>query len=780
MRALLSAFLLAFLLTGSAQDGSLAIGQWRTHLPYNSGTYVTQSPEEVFYSTGGAILIIDKAERSVRFLDKVRGLSGIGIALLQYHPALATLLVVYENSSIDLVPESGPVITLNQIPNFANFVGEKTIASLTVDSDSTVLIAANYGVSRLNVRKAEFAWTTFTGVAVNDVATWRGNMYIATDEGIYTTPTDNPIPEDFSSWTLLGQEEGFPAFYATRAIEAYQDQLYFNLDAQLYRYNGEELNALQTRPEGTSLAYLTGTGPELIMAYACDGGCQGQLFYLNSGGELRSLSRSCVGIPTSVVQDEQGRLWFGDLYRDFRMLPSLEADPCDYLSFNSPYSTENKEIAIYNDEVWLATGGIQANFTYRFLDHGIASLIDGTWTLYSRRNTPAFQGRDPGTTDDDLFDFITIAIHPGNGKVYAGSFFEGLLEFDGENFTLFNDENSSLGNAVGDSKRTRISGLAFDEDNNLWVSNHTAESPLSIFTNEGNWQNFKPSCNIGEIHQLDVDGSGFKWIVSNSSSAGVLVFDEGNPEDAADDRCRVFTQNNSLLPTNQTNCLAADLDGDIWVGTAEGIIIFECGTGAFDPACQGTARIFTEGGFNEPLLNTEDIRTIAVDGANRKWIGTRNGVFVLSPDGEEEVAHFTSDNSPLLNDNIIDIAINDRSGEVFIGTDDGIISYRSDAIGGGRVHNAEVQVFPNPVRPDYRGPIAIQGLARDANVKITDISGRLVFETTAKGGQAIWPGTDYEGRRVASGVYLVFSADNPRTAGFNQPSSAVARIVFIR
>ena len=361
-----------------------------------------------------------------------------------------------------------------------------------------------------------------------------------------------------------------------------------------------------------------------------------------------------------------------------------------------------------------------------------------------------------------------------------GSFIEGLIEYDGEQFTLYNETNSTLGNALGDPTRTRIGGLAFDEDNNLWVANHAAESPLSVLTRDGLWRSFEPSCNVREIHEIAVDGSGFKWAVSNSSGAGVIVFDEADFDDPNDDRCRVFTSNNSELPTNQANCLVADLDGDIWVGTTQGIIIFECGNSAFEPACRGTSRIFSEGGFNEALLNTEDIQTIAVDGANRKWVGTRNGIFVLSSDGEEELARFTSSNSPLLNDNIVDIAFNNETGEVFIGTDDGIISYISDATRGARFHTDNVQVFPNPVRPDYQGPIAIRGLSRDANVKITDISGRLVFETTANGGQAIWEGNDYTGRRVATGVYLVFSTDSPRTAGFGNPSSAIGRIVFIK
>jgi len=169
-----------------------------------------------------------------------------------------------------------------------------------------------------------------------------------------------------------------------------------------------------------------------------------------------------------------------------------------------------------------------------------------------------------------------------------------------------------------------------------------------------------------------------------------------------------------------------------------------------------------------------------VDGANRKWVGTNNGVFVLSPDGEGQVAHFTEDNSPLFDNEVPEIVVAPDDGEVFIGTAAGLISYRSAATAGGRVHRSNIKVFPNPVRPEFRGNIAIEGLARDAEVKITDINGKLVFETEALGGQAIWDGRDYNGRRVNTGVYLVFSSSNPVNSGFTNPDAAVAKIVFVR
>jgi len=230
------------------------------------------------------------------------------------------------------------------------------------------------------------------------------------------------------------------------------------------------------------------------------------------------------------------------------------------------------------------------------------------------------------------------------------------------------------------------------------------------------------------------------------------------------------------LTTNQVNVVAVDLDGILWAGTSEGVITFECGNDPFNQNCIGTQRIVDGDNNRGPLLGTEDTKTIGIDGANRKWFGTTNGIFVQSGDGEEEIFRFTTDNSPLYSNNIVDFAFNEISGEVFIGTTSGVQSYRSDATRGNAIHLEEAKVFPNPVRPDYRGDIAISQLAQDANVKITDVKGQLVFETKANGGTALWNGTDFNGRRVATGVYMVFSTVQN---SLGKADAIVGKVLFI-
>lgn len=779
MRAyLLLIFILIIVFRNTYAQDNLAIGQWRSHLPYTAGQWVTQSESTVYYATEWSILKLDKEERSTDFLTTVEGLSNTGIRLIKYNDRSNILLVVYNNSVIDLVKEN-EIATLNQVRNFQGVVGEKVIYDISVESDSIVYISGNYGVSKLNIRSNRFLFTTFTDVDTRSAQVFENQLYIATDEGIYRTPINNPSIEDFTTWQLLGAAQGFPAAYSSVSMVIFNNRLYMDVGNTLFYWQNNQLNQVRSEP-GFRLQFLSAEGAHLLAGYRCVSGCsRSKVLYFDAEGKAGIVAADCVDAPSYAVEDQQGRVWFGDIGRNFRMVNSLNNANCTFININTPYSQYSRELTVYKNQLWLASGGVNQVFSYLFLDHGFASLIDGQWTVYNRLNRSELRGEDPNDINDDLFDFLTIAIHPDNGKVYAGSYLEGLIEFDGKNMKLYNDKNSTLNNAVGDVARTRISGLAFDEDGNLWVSNHSAERPISVLKADGTWQSFKPACSPTDLHQVVVDQNGYKWLVTSGSSVGVVLFDEGDLANNGDDRCRIFTQLNSNLPTNIANCLAVDLDGDVWVGTAQGIVIFECGSSAFDDNCRGTLRIVELDGFNEYLLRYEEVQTIAVDGANRKWVGTKNGVFLLSPTGEEQIAHFTTENSPLFDNNITDIAINPENGEVFIGTDKGVISYQSDAVGGGTINKSAVEVFPNPVRPEYVGPIAIRGLARDADVKITDVTGKLVYETQALGGQAIWDGRDYNGQRAKSGVYLVFSTTNARYVGFGKPDAVVAKIVLI-
>src|SRR6186713_1705643 len=230
---------------------------------------------------------------------------------------------------------------------------------------------------------------------------------------------------------------------------------------------------------------------------------------------------------------------------------------------------------------------------------------------------------------------------------------------------------------------------------------------------------------------------------------------------------------NGNLPANNVLSIAKDKSGFIWIGTNDGIAVVQCPQNVFSSqGCDAVWPVVTEGGFNQYLFKGEEVRSIAVDGADRKWVATKNGAWLISPEGDKVIFRFTETNSPLLSNDVKRIAIDGKTGEIFFATANGICSFRSTATEGGET-NSSVLVFPNPVPPGYGGTIAIRGLVQNARVKITDISGRLVFETRAQGGQAVWSGKDYTGHRPQSGIYLIFATDD------NGAEKLATKIAFI-
>jgi len=465
--------------------------------------------------------------------------------------------------------------------------------------------------------------------------------------------------------------------------------------------------------------------------------------------------------PSHAFEDNNGVAWISDSYTG---LIKVENSSLDRIVPNGPASMNIHEILIDNNEVWVAPGGVHIDWTFTYNRDGFFSFIGDWWSATADYNNPQL---------DTLLDFITVAKDPSNNHVYMGSYGGGLVEFfDNEIINIYERNNSSLQKTEGDNTSVRVSGLAFDENNNLWISNFGAVNPICVKHNNGSWYSFSPpgSLDIGDsfLGPIIIDDVGQIWIILPKGK-GILVYNHGESISGTnDDKYKSLKTGESTgnLPDVNVLCIAKDLEGEIWVGTKQGIGVFYCPSEVFSQGGCDADRIFvTQDGYGAYLMETEFVNTIAVDGANRKWIGTNNGVWLMSEDGTSQIQHFNTENSPILSNIIIDIAINHETGEVFIGTDKGIISYKSTATEGFDTHK-NVLVYPNPVKEHYSGTIAIKGLVNNAYVKITDISGKLIYQTQALGGQAIWNGYDYNSKKASTGVYLVFSTNSDGSETF--------------
>ncbi|MEL6862789.1 MAG: two-component regulator propeller domain-containing protein [Bacteroidota bacterium] len=761
-------FLFGFAQLLSAQS-DLKIGQWRSHLPYQFGRYITQSPDRVYYTTDWAVLSMDKTDYSEvdfvepQYLSKVDGLSDVGTVFVKYYPPKDALLVTYSNSIFDLVLPDG-VTTFANIQSDGPFFN-RTINDVYLASNNKMYFSTGFGVVEFDVENEEFGFTANLDVDVLGIALYKDRFYATTLEGVYTAINSPSVNlKDISNWSILDESAGFPAIYESGPIVGFGDYLYLSIDDTLFAYDGSQLEKVY-QDDTFFISFLSAEGAHLLVGVDCSGECMGKVLLLDENNAIQEAGNSCANHPLYAIETPTGQLWFADQWRDVRVANGPN-ESCSKFKFNSPFTESAQDIVVDDNKVYVATEPTLVDPVFR--SDGFFELSEGDWTAYNTRSVDVFK-------PDNMIAFHRVLVNPINKKVYAGTFWNGLVEFDGGSFVIYDRDNSALQASTGDPSRVRIGGMDFDQDNNLWISNHTSARPIVVYTATGEWFNDFPRASSGQpLRQMVVDDSGFKWFAIDKG--GVLVYDSGVLEDPSDDEARIINSSNSQLPNNNVNCLAVDLDGDVWVGTTEGTVVFECGNNVLDPNCQGSRRIVEVGGFNAFLLEDENIRTIAVDGANRKWFGSESGVFVQSPSGEEQITFFNKENSPLFDNVINDIAINSLNGEVFIGTAKGLISVRSDAIGGGVVHQSSVYAYPNPVRPDYDGPIAITGLARDADVKITDVSGQLVFETTALGGQAIWDGRDYNGRKASSGVYLVYATS---TRNSDNPDTAVTKILFM-
>jgi len=771
MRLLLTVLVLGTALNGLDGQSNIPIGSWRSYLPHNIARHVEQSAEKIIFGTEQAVFTIDKQTMEVDYLSKVEGLSETGIETMAYDDFNDALIIAYENSILDIVSgsEAFPVFDLF---NNTGFVDRK-INDIFIQNEEWMYLATGFGLLQYNLSTREFGFTLDAAQSITKVDGNEDYLVIAGDGGVYLLDYANAaFPNAFSSWQNLS--DSIPGGGDFRDVLMLGDRMYVaNEDAVYETDNMSDFSLTYDYDDSNyDLIFLESSDGGPVLGLKDDASASKILILDNLGIPIGEIA-SCTNRLLDVEVDEQGRVFFADEWLGIRYI-DLDGS-CRMEQFDGPFSEEASDISIKDSKVYVASGGITDNFQDRFGRNGIYILEETGWNNINQDNNDFYR-------DNDILQFYQIEAHPEEDILYIGSFWAGLIEqrLDSGEQTLFtaaNTQNAILP-SVGDEQRTRISGLSFDRDNNLWIASFNAARPLSVYTNEQTWHNFElPGDN--RLTELVVDDFGVVWGVIAGNSGAVVIYDPGsNIKDPSDDQPgRLFNVNNSEVPSNIVNCLAMDRDGAIWVGTAQGVVVFDCSAAAFEDICDGNRPIVFQDNVGAYLLESENVISIAVDGANRKWFGTSSGIFVQSPSGEEEVARYNVDNSPLFDNNIKDLAYNPETGEMFISTDKGLQSFRTATTGARPTHASNVYAFPNPVRPEYRGPIAIKGLAEDAEIKITDIDGHLVYQGTALGGQAIWDGRDGSGREVRGGVYLVFSAS---TDSFLNPDTAVTKILVVR
>ena len=742
------------------------LGQWREHLDFNQGLQVSAGNGKVFVSSKFGIYTVTTDDLNIERFSKINGLNDIGVRTLRYHPSSDKLLVVYNNSNLDVLYRND-IINIPYIFR-SNVRGDKQVNDVFFEGDKAYL-STNLGIIVVHMSRYEISSTWYPGNGTAPAKVYACtsdgvNFYAATDEGLKVAPRNGNL-EDFRSWTTLTNAPGLPNG-PVKSVHFIKGKLFTSQNNGIYVRNGNSWTLVY----GDALRWISVSAGEdaLFIAEEVDNWQTRRIIVIdaNTVSALPPISNNNFLVRPNHVAKEANALYVADVEQG---LIIIKNGSFQTIKLNSPFGPLDGEMIFSGNTLYVAGGSVNDAWNYKFNETGFFSFENDTWKSYNRKNLSWM---------DSIRDIITIVKDPVSGKIYAGSYGGGLIEYETESKFKIYKQGSNIEETVGDPGSYRIGGLAFDRDNNLWFSNFGGPRNFGVKKADGSWKKFSvpfvvPDNMTGGIL---IDDFNQKWI-QVPQGYGLYCFNHGNSIDnTGDDRWKWYQtgKNNGNLPGNYVNAMVKDKDGFIWLGTDKGIGIIQCPGEVFTSfGCEVFQPIVQQDNFAGKLFENEDVRALAVDGGNRKWVGTRNGVWLLSPDGDKVLLRFTSENSPLLSNEIIRIAINPQSGEVFFSTFNGICSYRGTATEASE-NKESLLVFPNPVSSSYNGLIGIKGVPENAVVKITELNGRLVFQTRAAGGQAVWNGKDYTGRKPATGVYLILITDD---TGIEKKAG---KIVFIK
>jgi hypothetical protein len=741
--------LLSGLIELSAQPPLQPIGQWRDHLNFADTRQIIQG-DQLYIATPTHVFAID-SEQEISSYSKSAGLNDIGVAAIGWDGTTSQLIIAYTNSNLDVVNTKGISKNIGDIQR-SNFPGNKNIRSIYCENGLAYL-STGLGIIVVNLSKYEIKDTWIIGrggiqTGINGFTRLNDQFYAATEEGLLQIATASNNPSNFSNWQLLSGSNGL----SSGAIHQV-----FAVNNRLVVWKNDSL-LIQTST-GWQLLYRDGNWPitgisnsnnRLLIGQRNNNG-SARVIQLTTNGQIEKTitASGVISMPRSFLL-EGTTIWVADQFGGV----SAHGTSVQRFIPNGPPGIASGAITGNAQQMVIAAGSINETWNYQFNRNGVY-FFNSEWSSKSFFNTPIL---------DSVLDFITVAIDPTDQSVWAGSYGGGLVHFrNGSTPLVYKQGNSTLQAAAGDPGSFRIGGLTFDSKNRLWVSNYGAASNLHVRKPDGKWVALGIPFVLNELAAgpLVSDDYDQIWVVSPKNN-GLICYQPNDPDVLNDDRWKKYETGlgKGNLPSNNVLSIAKDKTGNIWVGTDQGVGIIRCAGEVFTNAgCDAYRPIVRQGSFAGFLLRDQSVQCMAVDGANRKWIGTKNGLWLLSESGEDVIQYFTATNSPLLSNNVVQVGIHPVTGEVFILTDKGICSYRGTATEP-RQEGDKVLVFPNPVPPDFNGTIAIRGLKENVVVKITELSGALVFQTRSQGGQATWNGRNYKGEKPASGVYLVLVRDD--------------------
>lgn len=723
---------------------------WKGYFSYKEIVDVAHGNNKVFAATENSLFYKDLILGDVSQVNSINGFKPEAISCI-YHSSQHNITFAGNTNGLILaVKGNGDIVIKVDIIEEVPVPPNQKKVNHFYEFNDKLYISTDYGISVLNLQTLEFEVTYFIGTSGEEIkvlqtTVFNNEIYAVTENiGIRKGNLSNPFLYDFSQWQTF--DTGF-----WTGIVTFNNQIVAqNSNSRTYRHNGtsfvEILNTIQ------NANFIKATDDYIIIT------TPNHVFLLNTSlvqvAHITGIPDYSVVFSSATIVNDN--FFIGTEKNGVFSCTISNQSVFENITPNGPERNYIFRVKSAPNKLWAVYGAYTLSYNLIPNDYGISYFQENNgWNTYPIEDLLGAK------------NFSDIGYHPNNpNEVFFSSYYSGVLKLDGdENFTLYNHTNTgnngfeqipanSTTNIYDGSIRTN--SPTFDTDGNLWVTSAWVTKGLKVLRSNGQWQSYElanilEQAQVARFAPIAIDKNGTKWLPTRND--GILAFNDklNNKSIVIDDT--------SGLPTTIVQSVAIDNNNQVWIGTMQGLrIISSANRFLSENELTATNIVIQEGDLAQELFYQQPIIDIAVDGANRKWVSIADGgVFLVSPNGQQTIYRFDKLNSPLPSNNVLDIEINGETGEVYFASDKGLVSF----LGTSTKPSDDLEnvfVYPNPVRPEYVGTIKISGLMDKCNVKITDIEGNLVFETTSAGGTIEWDGRAFGKHKVASGVYMVFVA----------------------
>lgn len=718
---------------------------WKGYFSYNSISSLSVSKESLIAASENALFSVDKSSNKITTITTLEGLSGEIISTTFTSTNFEKTFVGYKNGLIQIISQDG-IKTIVDIRDKLSITSNKKRINNFYEHETSLFISSDFGIVEFDIDKEVVVDTYFIGnngmeVSVQRVALREQILYAATlEEGIKYISVSNSAKVDYSEWSTLTHGN-------FRDINVFRNGLIASTwDNNLLYFDGANFGVIGNTQ---SIIHDSVENDENLIIVA-----EKEILFFDVSFRLfRSIKASQDQIFTGGVI-MGGKIYIGTKSQGVVVYDLSSGQTVDTILPSGPLRNSIFSLTHSADQLWAVYGDHTSGYNPYPLDELSVSFYN-----YNSKDWDGI----PYSSLKESKSIVRAAINPQNeNHVFLSSFFSGLVEvLDGNVVKLYDKDNSGLETLIfgsPDYVDIRINGSDFDSEGNLWVNNSFVEKGLKKYDLKNDtWSSYvldREAPFNTSYGALLIDKNDTKWVCSNTD--GLLGFNETR---GSFPKQLKSGGGNGNLPSDDVRSIAIDHNNQLWIGTKSGLRVLS-NVDLFMTSGQLSSDniVILDDGLAQELLYEQFISDILVDGANRKWIATvGSGLFYVSSNGQKTIHHFTESNSPLPSNNILDLEMNPSTGELFIATERGMVSFNS-SVTGSNEDLTNVLVYPNPVRPHYKGDIKISGLQDQSNIKITDVSGNLVYQASAEGGTLLWNGTVFGGRPVASGVYLVFIA----------------------